>query len=159
MNILLVEDSSFLRAAIAKALKRAGHNVTGVGDGRKVLLAACVGAPDIILLDMMLPGLDGLAVLKELKGNLSTATTPILVLTGLSQKNESRLKKAGAAAFLEKDALDLENGAPALLVAIDNVMATSIAARPQPALTVAALVQSDPAPEITLIVEGLERPL
>jgi CheY-like chemotaxis protein len=156
MNILLVEDSSFLRAAISKALTRAGHNVTGVGDGRKVLLAACVSVPDIILLDMMLPGLDGMAVMKELKGNLSTECTPIIVLTGLSQKNESRLKKAGAAAFLEKDALDLQNGAAALLVAIEKVMGTP--AKPRPPLTVAG-VQPDPAPETTLAVEGIERPL
>jgi DNA-binding response OmpR family regulator len=55
MNIFRVEDSSFLRAAITQALTRAGHNVTGVGDGRKVLLAACVGLPAIIVLDRMLP--------------------------------------------------------------------------------------------------------
>ena len=158
MKILLVEDSSFLRAAIAKALTRAGHNVTGVGDGRKVLLAACVSAPDIILLDMMLPGLDGLGVMKELKGNLSTERTPIIVLTGLSQKNESRLKKSGAAAFFEKDALDLENGATALLVAIDTVMGTSLQGKPLPPLS-GAQAQPDPAPKTTLAVEGTERPL
>jgi CheY-like chemotaxis protein len=130
MNILLVEDSSFLRAAIAKVLSRAGHNVTGVADGRKALHAAQTSMPGIILLDMMLPGLDGMGVMKELQKNPSTAKIPIVVLTGLSQKNELALKQAGATAYIEKASLDLQNNAGPLMKAIEQVIASTAGSDP-----------------------------
>lgn len=133
MNILLVEDSNFLRTAIARVLSRAGHNVTAVADGRKALDAAQTSLPAIILLDMMLPGLDGMGVMKELQENASTAQIPIIVLTGLSQKNESRLKQAGATAYIEKASLDLQNQEGPLMNAIASVIQK--AAGKQPDLT------------------------
>jgi len=56
------------------------------------------------LLDMMLPKLSGPEVLRALKAGPETATIPVVVLTGLSQKNEDRLLEDGAAAFVEKSA-------------------------------------------------------
>lgn len=109
MNILLIEDSRFLRAAIERSLVRAGHEVTSIADGREALVAVRRSRPALILLDMMLPGLDGTCVLKELKQDASTSHIPVIVLTGLSQKNEARLRKAGAAAYIEKSSLALEN--------------------------------------------------
>ena len=61
--------------------------------------------PDLILLDMMLPKLDGPSVLQALKADPTTAQIPVVVVTGLSQKNEEKLLKAGAAAFVEKGSL------------------------------------------------------
>jgi CheY-like chemotaxis protein len=130
MNILLIEDSSFLRATIARALVRAGHAVVGVGDGRKALPAATTSLPEVILLDMMLPGLDGLGVMKELQDHPATAKIPIIVLSGLAQANESRLKKSGAAAYIEKESLDLEGDARVLLSAIDRVCGKDVQAAP-----------------------------
>jgi CheY-like chemotaxis protein len=121
MKILLVEDSRFLRIAIEKALAKAGHEVTGIADGREALLAARSSLPAIILLDMMLPGLDGTGVLKELKQDASTSHIPVIVLTGLSQKNEAKLKEAGAAAYIEKSSLNLAQNAEALLQVIVSV--------------------------------------
>ena len=125
MKILLIEDSRFLRFAIEKALVKAGHEVTGIADGREAMLAARSSLPAIILLDMMLPGLEGTGVLKELKQDASTSHIPVIVLTGLSQKNEMKLRKAGAAAFIEKSSLNLAQNAEGLIEAIVSVLGLS----------------------------------
>lgn len=127
MKILLIEDSRFLRIAIERVLTRAGHSVTGVADGREGLQAARTSPPALILLDMMLPGLDGTGVLKALKQDASTAQIPVIVLTGLSQKNEAKLKNAGAAAYIEKSPLNLEENADALIQSVENVLRRSVA--------------------------------
>jgi CheY-like chemotaxis protein len=127
MKILLIEDSRFLRSVIAKILVKAGHSVTGLADGREGLHAAHTSSPALILLDMMFPGLDGTGVLKALKRDASTAQIPVIVLTGLSQKNETTLKNAGAAAYIEKSSLDLGENANALIQSVESVLRRSVA--------------------------------
>jgi CheY-like chemotaxis protein len=122
MKILLIEDSRFLRAAIERLLVKAGHEVIGIADGREALPAARSSRPALVLLDMMLPGLDGTCVLKELKQDSLTSHIPIIVMTGLSQKNEAKLRKAGAAGFIEKSSLDLEKNPDGLVQAIASVL-------------------------------------
>ena len=114
MKILLIEDGRFLRIAIERLLTKEGYSVTGVADGREGLQAARTSPPALILLDMMLPGLDGTSVLKALKQDESTAHIPVIVLTALSQINEEKLKDAGAAAYIEKSTTQLggECGCP-----------------------------------------------
>jgi CheY-like chemotaxis protein len=121
MKILVIEDSWFLRLAIEKVLQKCGHEVTGAADGQTGLRAARIESPQLILLDMMLPALDGTGVLKELKNDPLTATVPVIVLSSLSQKNEEKLKSAGAAAYLEKSALDLDKDADLLIQAVEEV--------------------------------------
>lgn len=125
MKILLVEDSRFLRMAIERALTRAGHSVISVADGREGLHAAQTSPPALIVLGMMLPGLDGTSVLKALKRNASTAQIPVIVLTALSQKNEEKLKRAGAAAYIHKSTLHLEHNAHALIQSVESVLGRS----------------------------------
>jgi DNA-binding response OmpR family regulator len=125
MKILLIEDSRFLRTAVEKSLTKAGYEVNGVSDGREGLALARKSLPDLILLDMMLPGLEGTCVLKELKQDAFTSHIPVIVLTGLSQKNEVKLKNAGAAAYIEKSSINLDKNADMLLQAIVHVMDAS----------------------------------
>ncbi len=101
---------------------------TGASDGQSGVDKARTNLPALILLDMMLPGLDGTSVLKALKLEASTANIPVIVLTGLSQGNEIKLKKAGAAAYIEKSQLHLETGAEALIEAVKRALATCQAA-------------------------------
>jgi len=131
MNILVIEDSRFLRNAIERVLTKAGHSVTGVADGREGLLAARTNAPALILLDMMLPGLDGTGVLKALKKDASTQQIPVVVLTGLAQKNEARLKNAGAAAYIEKSSLNFERNADVLVQSVETVISKLAATQTQ----------------------------
>ncbi len=127
MKILVIEDSRFLRIAMERALAKAGHAVTGAADGREGLQAARNNPPELILLDMMLPGLDGTSVLKALKEDISTAQIPVIVLSGLSQKNEAKLKDAGAAAYIEKSFLDLGQSADLLIQSVESVLKSSAA--------------------------------
>ena len=104
-TVLLVEDSKLLRTNSERILKKAGYLVVTAVDGMEALTVARESRPDLILLDMMLPKLDGPSVLQALKADPTTAQIPVVVVTGLSQKNEERLLKAGAAAFVEKGSL------------------------------------------------------
>jgi CheY-like chemotaxis protein len=120
-TVLLIEDSRFLRIANERLLTRAGYRVISAEDGEAALRKVYVDLerPDIILLDMMLPKMDGPDVLRALKRDPATARIPVVVLTSLSQKNEAKLLREGAAAFLEKSLL-LENPQP-LLNAIEQL--------------------------------------
>ena len=122
MKILLVEDSKFLRLATGRALAHAGYEMTFAGDGDEALLMAGENLPDLILLDMMLPKMSGPDVLKALKKEPVTAAIPVVVLTGLSQANSDRLLSDGAAAFLTKADLALDQGAEPLLVALRKIV-------------------------------------
>jgi len=112
-TILLVEDSKFLRIATERALTKAGYQVISAGDGEEAVAQATAKLPNLVILDMLLPKLSGPEVLQKLKANPATAHIPILVLSSLSGKNEDKLIKEGATAFLEKGPL-LEN--PSLLL-------------------------------------------
>ena len=126
MKILLIEDSRFLRSAIEKILAKVGCEVVSMADGRDALPAARNHLPALVLLDMMLPGLEGTAVLGELKGDPATKDIPVIVLSGLSKQSEVKLRKAGAAAYIEKSSLDLEKSAHTLVDIIASVLGTSL---------------------------------
>jgi CheY-like chemotaxis protein len=104
--ILLVEDSKFLRMANSRVLAKAGFRVLAANDGEEALRVATDGRPDLILLDMLLPKMGGVEVLRELRKNPRTAATPIVVMTGLAKSNEAKLMLEGADGFFEKSKLD-----------------------------------------------------
>ncbi len=121
-KILLVEDSKFLRMAMERALQRAGYEVISAEDGVKAIEAAEHEKPDLILLDMLLPKLGGQDVLAKLKKNPATAGIAVAACTGLSQKNEARLKHDGVCAFLDKSELGLDKGSGHLLSAVAGIL-------------------------------------
>jgi CheY-like chemotaxis protein len=122
MKILLIEDSKFQRIANERALLRAGYGVIQAGDGDEGLRSARENNPDLILLDMMLPKLSGLDVLRALKGDIRLKHIPIMVLSGLGQGNEAKLLEEGAAAFLVKSEKSLENNSAILIQAIEKIL-------------------------------------
>src|ERR1700674_3550332 len=122
MKILLVEDSKFQRVANGRALAMAGYSVIHAADGEEGLRAARESIPDLILLEMMLPKLSGLDVLRALKSDVLAKHIPVIVLSGLGQANEARLLKDGAAAFFMKSEKSLENNSSALIRAVESVL-------------------------------------
>jgi CheY-like chemotaxis protein len=122
IRILLVEDSKFLRLATERALTRAGYQMSSAVDGDEALRMAHENPPDLILLDMLLPKMSGPDVLKALKQNPVTRLIPVVVMTGLSQKNAARLENDGAFAFLEKSSLELDKGSAKLLIALQEIL-------------------------------------
>jgi len=122
-SLLLVEDSKLLRHVHQRALVRAGYSVVTACDGEEALRSVGEGLPDLILLDMLLPKLSGPEVLSALKNNPVTAQVPVIVLSGLSQKNAGKLIKDGANAYFEKSKLDSDEGWPALLRLVEEALA------------------------------------
>jgi len=123
MRILLVDDSKLQRWALQKILEKAGYGTMMAADGQQALDLTRSDAPDLILLDMILPRLDGTAVLGALKNDPKTTHIPVIALTGLSQKNESRLMQSGAAGFYHKSEIGIEQGTASLLELIRTVLA------------------------------------
>lgn len=80
-KILVVDDEAVLVETIAYNLEQAGYRVVTAADGRSALDAARSEIPDLIILDIMLPGMDGLEVCRQLRRESGTATTPIVMLT------------------------------------------------------------------------------
>jgi CheY-like chemotaxis protein len=122
MKILLIEDSKFQRIASGRALINAGYTVIYAGDGEEGLRAARENIPDLILLDMMLPRVSGLDVLRDLKLDVLVKHIPVVVLSGLGQANEAKLLTEGAAAFVLKSEKSSENNSSVLLRAIEGVL-------------------------------------
>jgi len=87
-HILLVEDDEFLSELYATKLNLEGYKVTLANDGEKGLKFAISEKPDLILLDIVLPKIDGFEVLKQVKSNSAIRNIPIILLTNLSQKDE-----------------------------------------------------------------------
>ena len=79
MRLLLVEDDLAMRTTLERALARRGMQVAAVGDGTEALSAWTAGPPHVVVLDLSLPGMDGLQVLQE--GRQRGLQTPVLLLT------------------------------------------------------------------------------
>ena len=122
--MLLIDDSKFLRRANELSLVKAGHKIVTASDGEEGLRLASETTPDIIVLDMMLPKLGGEQLLQLLKGDPLTAKIPVIVLSSLSQKNGEKLMSAGAAAYLEKSNLALEQCSSELSRTISKILSS-----------------------------------
>jgi two-component system alkaline phosphatase synthesis response regulator PhoP len=85
-KILIVDDEAVLAETIAYNLEQAGYQVVTVFNGISALEAAKREAPDLIILDIMLPEMDGLEVCRRLRREEETATTPIMMLTAKSEE-------------------------------------------------------------------------
>ncbi len=102
-NILAVDDSASIRQMVTMTLKLAGHQVTEATDGVEGLSKAKGAKYDLILTDVNMPNMDGITLVKELRGLSDYRFTPILVLTtesGVNKKGEG--KAAGATGWLVK---------------------------------------------------------
>ena len=102
-KILIVDDESSARGALEVLLRREGFEVREVHDGRSALEECATFRPDLILLDIVMPGMDGFEVCRRIKNTPETRLTPVVLITGLSD-TEDRINgiNAGADDFLSK---------------------------------------------------------
>jgi two-component system, cell cycle response regulator len=101
-RILIAEDDEEERDAIAAALE-VDYEVATVADGNLALASARLGTPDLLVLDLRLPGMDGLGVLDALRGDLTTAEVPVILLSGQADDaTRVRALDLGAADFIQK---------------------------------------------------------
>ena len=102
-TVLVVEDDAPLRSMISIFLRAAGYRVCAAEDGPSGLALARDERPDLMLLDLMMPGLDGWEVLRRIKGDARTAAIPVLVLTAsVDPPLTEHALQLGATRFLAK---------------------------------------------------------
>lgn len=88
-KVLVVEDEVHIQRLIKLVLEKNQFQVDAVGNGEEALkyLSEATVKPDLILLDIMMPGIDGLSVLRTIKGNVAFKDIPVVMLTALAQEN------------------------------------------------------------------------
>ena len=109
-RVLLAEDDRFLRRAAEVRLRRHGLEVLTAADGEEALRVARAEPLDLVLLDVVMPKLQGFDVLKALKQDDATAHIPVIVLSNLGQERDvAQAMALGALAFLVKAHLSLQD--------------------------------------------------
>lgn len=109
-RILLAEDDRFLRKAAEATLRQRGFTVLAAADGEEALRFARAEIPDLILLDLIMPKLQGFEVLRILKEEPMTKQIPVIVLSNLGQESDvKQAMEAGAAAYFIKANLSLRD--------------------------------------------------
>jgi two-component system alkaline phosphatase synthesis response regulator PhoP len=103
LKILYVEDEPFIASALVRVLEQAGYQVEVAVDGEKGIEAANKEPFDLILLDLILPRIDGFEVLKQLKEGPATKNIPVIILSNLSaEEDKKKAKDLGAIDFMVK---------------------------------------------------------
>jgi DNA-binding response OmpR family regulator len=102
-RVLLVDDDASIRRLCALSLQSVGIEVLEAEDGQRGLEQARCGRPDLVLMDVMMPGLDGFELAAALRGHESTCAIPLMFLSGEpAQENGVRARELGAVAYLTK---------------------------------------------------------
>lgn len=102
-KILVVEDETFLVKIYAVKLKKEGYEVTIANDGEEAVRLAAEVNPDLILLDLILPKMNGFEALEKMRASAANKTTPVIVLSNLGQEEDiKRAEGLGADGYLVK---------------------------------------------------------
>jgi two-component system, cell cycle response regulator DivK len=117
-RILVIEDNAANMKLASMLLGKAGHTVLCALDAEAGLAVARAERPDLILMDIQLPGMDGLAATRLLKSDPATAAIPVIALTAMAMKeDQEKTRVAGCDAYIAKPLRYLE-----LYAAIDALL-------------------------------------
>src|SRR3712207_3096871 len=109
IKIVLADDEAFIRLAYKDGLERAGYKVTVAENGADALETVKSIKPQLVLLDLIMPKMNGFEVLKAIKTDASLKDTPVVVLSNLSQvSDETEVRGLGAEDFLVKSDYSLK---------------------------------------------------
>lgn len=109
-KVLIVEDDEFLRSLTAKRLEKEGYQVAVAVDGETAVGTIQAEKPDLILLDLLLPGLNGFQVLEKIKEIDDLKKIPVVVFSNLGQREDiAKAKSLGANDFLIKANFTLDD--------------------------------------------------
>jgi two-component system, cell cycle response regulator DivK len=102
-RVLLVEDAPFLRHAFGRLLRLHGFDVMEANDGREALACLSKFRPQMIVTDLMMPGMDGVELIERLRADPETADVPVVAITAeATEQAEHRARRAGVDDFLVK---------------------------------------------------------
>ena len=102
-KILIIEDDKFLRELISQKILKEGYDISEAVDGEKGIKGVKDVKPDLVLLDLILPGIDGFEVLSRIKADPETSKIPVIILSNLGQKDDiDRGLKMGAVDYMIK---------------------------------------------------------
>jgi len=102
-SVLLADDDPFIRRVFEVSLRREGFSVRAVGDGLEALAALESAPVDLVILDGMMPGMDGIDACRRLKANPRTADIPVIMLTARAEaSDEEEGLAAGAIGYITK---------------------------------------------------------
>ena len=108
-RILLVEDDRYLRRACETALRQRGFTVASAVDGAEALTAIAASPPDLVLLDLLMPKVTGLEVLRSLRARPETRALPVLILSNSSREQDlDEIKQLGVVGYYVKSDLSLQ---------------------------------------------------
>ena len=120
-RILIIEDNEANMKLACLLLQNSGHETLSAVDAETGLTLARTERPDLVLMDIQLPGMDGLAATKLLKADPATAAIPVIALTAMAMKEDrDKTRAAGCDAYIAKPLRYKE-----LLSAIDELLARS----------------------------------
>ncbi len=101
--ILIVEDNEANRLLAGAVLEREGYQVEMAGNAQEALDRLAIGSPDLILMDVQMPGMDGLTLTRRLKNDKRTADIPVIALTALAMTGDRELTlEAGCSGYISK---------------------------------------------------------
>jgi two-component system phosphate regulon response regulator PhoB len=124
--VLLVEDDKFLRKACEVSLRKRGLTVITAVDGEEGLRQARERAPDLILLDMLMPKLSGMETLEALKQDEQTRSIPVVILSNSSVDSKVQKAKAlGAVGYLVKASFSLQELGDRVLAFLEDTQDSS----------------------------------
>ncbi|HEY4495753.1 MAG TPA: response regulator [Candidatus Paceibacterota bacterium] len=103
MKVLIIEDDKFMAESLAKKFKENGFALGHLENGEKVVEETIAQKPDVIILDILLPGKNGFEVLKELKEKEETKNIPVIIVSNLGSKDDlEKGRQLGVADFMIK---------------------------------------------------------
>jgi DNA-binding response OmpR family regulator len=100
-RVLLADDDPRVLNVVSRYLALEGYEMSTVSDGEAAVATAAAEVPDLIILDIMMPGIDGIEACRRIRANAATAQTPVLMFSALSEEAE-QARLAGADGMLPK---------------------------------------------------------
>jgi two-component system phosphate regulon response regulator PhoB len=102
-TVLLADDELFMLRLLAATFRKGGYQTVQVRNGTEALAAAVTVNPHLIVMDVIMPGIDGLSTVRQLKQNVATQHIPVIVLSSKAYGlTKAQAEEAGAALFLTK---------------------------------------------------------
>ncbi len=108
-KIIIVEDDTFLQGLASQKLSKEGFQVVAISDGNQAYETIVKEKPNLVLLDLMMPGVDGFQVLEKMNADSTVKGIPVIVFSNLSEdKDINRAKELGATEFMVKSNFTLD---------------------------------------------------